>query len=50
MFLGLPNPDPDLKVLGTDPDPSIIQQKSKKNLDFLLFSEFFMAFYLGKIM
>jgi hypothetical protein len=31
MFLGLPDPDP--IVRGMDPDPSIIMQKSKKNLD-----------------
>jgi hypothetical protein len=31
MFLGLPDPDP--LVRGTDPDPSIIKENSKKNLD-----------------
>jgi hypothetical protein len=31
MFLGLP--DPDSLVRGMDPDPSIIKQNSKKNLD-----------------
>ena len=31
MFLGLPDPDP--LVRGMDPDPSIIMQNSKKNLD-----------------
>jgi hypothetical protein len=30
MFLGLPDPDP--LVSGMDPVPSIIMQKSKKNL------------------
>jgi hypothetical protein len=35
MFLGFLDPDPDLLVRGTDPDPdpSIIKQKSEKNLD-----------------
>jgi hypothetical protein len=33
MFLGLLDPDPDPLVRGTDPDPSIIKQNSKKNLD-----------------
>jgi hypothetical protein len=31
MFLGLPDPDP--LVRDTDPDPSIIKQNSKKNID-----------------
>ncbi len=31
MFLGLPDPDP--LVRGTDQDPSIIKENSKKNLD-----------------
>ncbi len=30
MFLGLPDPDPFVRSM--DPDPSIIKQKSKKNL------------------
>ncbi len=42
MFLGLPDPHPDLLVTITDlaldpataPDPSIIKQNSKKNIDF----------------
>ncbi len=41
MFLGLL--DPDTLVRGTDPDPSIIKQNSKKNLDsycFELLSDF----------
>jgi hypothetical protein len=31
MFMGLPDPDP--LVSGTNPDPSIIKQNSKKKLD-----------------
>ncbi len=42
MFLGLPDPHPDPLVTSTDlaldpataPDPSIIKQNSKKNIDF----------------
>jgi hypothetical protein len=37
MFLGLP---------GLDPNPSVIEQKSKKNHVFLLICDFFMTFYL----
>jgi hypothetical protein len=39
MFLGLPDPHPDPIVTSTDPapDPSIIKQNSKKNLDFYCF-------------
>jgi hypothetical protein len=37
MFLGLLDLDPDPLVTGTDPDPSIIKQNSKKNLDFYCF-------------
>jgi hypothetical protein len=39
MFLGLPDPHPDRLVTSTDPapDPSIIKQNSKKNLDFFYF-------------
>jgi hypothetical protein len=48
MILDLP--DPDSFVTGTNPDPSIIKQNSKKNLYFLLFCDFFMTFYLGRIM
>jgi hypothetical protein len=33
MFLGLLDPDPDPLVRGMDPDPSIINKKSKKNFD-----------------
>jgi hypothetical protein len=53
LFLGLQDPDPDPLVRGMDPDPdptldpdpSIIMQKYKKNLDsfFLLL---FLTFYL----
>jgi hypothetical protein len=41
MFSGLLDPDPDPLVRGiypaTDPDPYIIKQKSKKNLEFYCF-------------
>ncbi len=53
MFLGLPDPDPDLLVRGTDPDsawdpdPSIIKQEKPW---FLLFCDFFMTFHLLKMM
>jgi hypothetical protein len=33
LFLGLPDPDPDPLVRGMDPDPSIIMQNNKKNLE-----------------
>jgi hypothetical protein len=34
MFFGLPDLDPSLFCADLDPDPSINEQKSKKNLDF----------------
>jgi len=47
-YLTLSDPDPTLFCTDPDQDPSIIQQKRKKNLDFscLLFCGFFMTFYL----
>ncbi len=46
MFLGLPDPDPLVRVMDPDPDPSIIMQKnSKKNLDSYNFVTLF-DFYL----
>jgi hypothetical protein len=47
MFLGLPDPHPLVTSTGTDPapDPSITKQKSKKNLDFYWFCDFFMTFF-----
>ncbi len=33
MFLGVLDPDPDPLVKGTDLDPSLVKQNSKKNLD-----------------
>jgi hypothetical protein len=39
MFLGLLDPDP--LVTCTDPDPSIIKQNSKKNLDSYCFVSFY---------
>jgi hypothetical protein len=46
MFLGLPDPDPLVK--GVDPDPSVIQQNSKKNLDSYCFVTSFGLFILEK--
>jgi hypothetical protein len=46
MFLGLPDPNPDPSVRDTDTDPSIIQQKSKKNIDSYCFVTSFLTFYL----
>jgi hypothetical protein len=37
---------PDPFVRGTDPDPSIIKQSSKKNIDFYCFCVFIVAFCL----
>jgi hypothetical protein len=34
MFLGLPVPDTLVRGIDPDPDPSIIKQNSKENLDF----------------
>jgi len=47
-FLDLPDPDP--LVRGTDPEPSIIKQKYFKKSLFLLVSNFFMTFYLLRMM
>jgi hypothetical protein len=47
MFLGLPDPDPLVRgmdpdpALDPDPDPSIIMQNSKKNLDSYYFVTLF---------
>ncbi len=46
-FLGLLDPDP--LVRDTDPDPSIIKQNSKKNLDFYCFVTSLWLFYLRKM-
>jgi hypothetical protein len=43
MFLDLLDPDP--LVRGMDPDPSIIMQNSKKNLDFYCFVTSFCFFF-----
>ncbi len=40
MFLGLPDPDPLVRGMDPDPDPSIILQK-KKNLDSFYFVTLF---------
>jgi hypothetical protein len=50
MFLGLPDPCPDLLEKGTDPDPSIIKKNINKKLDSCCFVTFFMTFYLRKMM
>ncbi len=41
MFLGLQDPDPLVRGLDPDPDPSIIMQKFKKNLDSYYFVTLF---------
>ncbi len=45
MFLGLPDPDPLVRGMdpdpALDPDPSIIMQNSKTNLDSYYFITFF---------
>ncbi len=33
MFLGLPDPDPFVRGMDPDPEPSIIKKNSKKTLD-----------------
>jgi hypothetical protein len=33
MLLGLLDPDPIVRGTDPDPDPSVVKQKSKKNLD-----------------
>ncbi len=43
MFLGLLNPDPLIRGMDLDPDPSIIKQKYKKNIGsycFVIFLDF----------
>ena len=37
MFLGLMDPDPLVRGMDPDLDPSIIKENSKKNLDFYSF-------------
>ncbi len=47
MFLGLPDSNRLVRGTDLDPDPSIIKQKSKKNLDsYCLFCDFFITFCL----
>ncbi len=42
MFLGLPDPDPLVRGMDPDPDPSIIMQNNgKKNLDSYYFMTLF---------
>jgi hypothetical protein len=41
MFLGLPDPDLLVRGIDPDPDPSIIMQNSKKNLDSYYFVTLF---------
>jgi hypothetical protein len=49
VFFGHPDPDPLLRGTDPAPNPFIIQQNRKKNLD-PLFCDFFMTFYLLKMM
>jgi hypothetical protein len=46
MFLGLPDPDPLVRSIDPDPDPSIIMQNSKKNLDSYYFVTLFDFLFL----
>jgi hypothetical protein len=50
MFLGLPDPDPLVRGMDPDPDPSVIMQKycSKKNLDSYYFVTLFDFFIFEK--
>ncbi len=48
MFFGLWDPDPLVRCMDPDPDPSIIKQKGKKNLDSYCFVTFFSFIYLKK--
>jgi hypothetical protein len=42
MFLGIPDPDPQVRGMDPNPDPSIITQKNcKKNLDSYYFVTLF---------
>jgi hypothetical protein len=44
MFLGSPDPNPIVRDVDPDPDPSIVMQNSKENIDsysFLTFSGLF---------
>ncbi len=52
MFLGLLDPDPNPLVRNMDPDsdPSIIKQKQWEKPWFLLFCDFVFTFYLWKMM
>ncbi len=54
MFLGLLDPDPLVRGMDPDPtptldpDPSLIKQKSRKNLDFYCFLTSFLLFIFEK--
>jgi hypothetical protein len=48
MFLGFPDPDPLVRGVDPDPDPSIIKQNSKKNLDSYCFMTSFCLFIFEK--
>jgi hypothetical protein len=41
MFLGLPDPDPLVRSMDPDPDPSIFMQNSKNSLDSYYFVTLF---------
>jgi hypothetical protein len=49
MFLGLPDPDRLVRGTDLDPDPSIIKQKSKKNLDSYCFVTSLILFVFEKL-
>jgi hypothetical protein len=46
MFLGLPDPDPLVRDMDPDQDPSIIKHKKKEKPFFLLLCDFFWTFCL----
>ncbi len=46
MYLDLLDPDPLVRGMDPDPDPTIINQNSKKKLDSYCFVSFFLTFYL----
>jgi hypothetical protein len=48
MFLCLPDPDPSIRGMDRVPDPSIIMQNSKKNLDSYCFGTSFGLFIFEK--
>jgi hypothetical protein len=48
MFLGFRDPDPLVRGMDPDTDPSIGKQNSKENLDFYCFVTSFGLYIIGK--